>query len=718
MRWIIIFAFSFLHSLAQNNLVPNPSFELIYSSFVCGADANPSNFEEYWSNVYNWQMPSDPWYCSGPATSDLMCKGFSNWVNYPEGIHNGDHAVHLILDPKKVGPWNEYVLVHLEQTLPENHFFYYEYYYKIFDTETVHYINHDKIGGQLFKEKPWQCSGSAYYNGMLNGDAIYPLMYSKVTKPDGTWIKAQGYFSTWNEREFNWAAFGSFDFDHDAGGKLFIDDIKIIDVNYNFCPTTWLFDNTTFENGYENYQASNQIVIGYGADPEVIDGDVVVKPGSELLLKAGNQVSFLPGFTAELGSVVTAKIAGCDAYPCVFPEYKDLSKKACGGKQILDVFSSTNNSWKVKWSPAQYVDDPYIAEPTFTPPSSGSGEINMTVEVTDLCGNTTSRIYSVFYNSTPVTNATLHITNKKETKYDLSFDVDVNGGSPADIQITISGTSYNFTTTVYPSYPYQWKSTNDQLNSCNKYTVTIKSTNKCSGQVTLQSIVWDRTTTGLTFTGLTNVMNTNDDINNKLYAYCNGADYYETKVYNRWGNLIEQESGRVVTSPAPVFHAKGNYSDGTYYYIVTLWNCRAQTALKSQYFYWFNSAPAALPDSASSPADSTQSFKTDNTISQDSTTNNSVVSNNNTEVSNISVVVDVSPNPNDGDFYVMLKAPGLNQEFNVELIDAQGAVILQNKIIVNNESRFQINVKGAGSGMYLLRLYREGITINKTIIVL
>ena len=346
---------------------------------------------------------------------------------------------------------------------------------------------------------------------MLEGDAISPIMYSKSIKPDGQWIKAQGYFNTYGQEGLKWAAFGCFDFDDNVGGgNLYMDDIKIIDVNSNFCPSNWLFDNTTFENGYENYQASNQIVIGYGADPEVIDGDVAVKPGSELLLKAGNQVSFLPGFTAELGSVVTAKIAGCDAYPCVFPEYKDLSKKPCGGKQVLDVFSSTNSSWKVKWSPAQYVDDPYVAEPTFNPPSSGTGVINMTVEVTDLCGNTTSKVYPVFYNSTPVTNATLHITNKKETKYDLSFDVDVNGGSPADIQITISGTSYNFTTTVYPSYPYQWKSTNDQLNSCNKYTVTIKSTNKCSGQVTSQSIVWDRTTTGLTFTGLTNVMNLKD----------------------------------------------------------------------------------------------------------------------------------------------------------------------------------------------------------------
>jgi len=709
--------------IAQNNLVPNPSFEINSLSLeeingCCPSKKsvlNPNQYEDYWNKVDNWEVPRDPGKCTGPATPDIIGSMAQpqNFCYFPEAIHSGNFATRQLCDVD--APWVEYVVVELEQTLPANHFFYYEFYYKLKDYGITKNIDHDKIGGHLFAEKPYQCaSAKPFQNGMLEGDAISPIMYSKSIKPDGQWIKAQGYFNTYGQEGLKWAAFGCFDFDDNVGGgNLYMDDIKIIDVNSNFCPSNWLFDNTTFENGYENYQASNQIVIGYGADPEVIDGDVAVKPGSELLLKAGNQVSFLPGFTAELGSVVTAKIAGCDAYPCVFPEYKDLSKKPCGGKQVLDVFSSTNSSWKVKWSPAQYVDDPYVAEPTFNPPSSGTGVINMTVEVTDLCGNTTSKVYPVFYNSTPVTNATLHITNKKETKYDLSFDVDVNGGSPADIQITISGTSYNFTTTVYPSYPYQWKSTNDQLNSCNKYTVTIKSTNKCSGQVTSQSIVWDRTTTGLTFTGLTNVMNTNDDINNKLYAYCNGADYYETRVYNRFGNLIEQETGRVLTSPAPVFHAKGGYSDGTYFYIVKLWNCSSQSELKSQYFYWFNSQPSALPDST------TQSFKTDEIISQEKIASNDILSDSIAAVSsNTSISIDIFPNPNDGEFYVTLKTLGLNQEFNVELLDAQGAVLLQNKLAVDNESRFQINVKGSGAGIYLLRLYREGVNINRTIIVL
>ena len=87
-------------------------------------------------------------------------------------------------------------------------------------------------------------------------------------------------------------------------------------------------------------------------------------------------------------------------------------------------------------------------------------------------------------------------------------------------------------------------------------------TNKCSGQSTSQSMVWDRKS-NLTFSSLTNVLNVNSSINSKLYAYCQGADYYETKIFNRAGIQIETESGKVLTSPAPVFTAKGNYSDGS-----------------------------------------------------------------------------------------------------------------------------------------------------------
>ena len=691
MKWIFLFLFCNVQVFGQTNLVPNPSFEQVYSSYTCGSSANEDNYEAYWADVYNWQMPDPTWSCiKTPATADIMCKGVQNITNFPAGIRTGDHAVHLICEPNTNG-WMEYVVVKLDNPLPANQHFYYEFYYKMLDNQG---INHDKIGAHLFNEKPKQCAGVPGVNGKLNHETIYPKMYSKYPKPDGEWVRAFGYFDTWNQGDLQWAAFGCFDFDDNIFlTKLFIDDIKIIQVNYNLCPENWLFDNMAFDQGLEIYQANNNIVIGNGADPNVIDGDVFVKSGSELRLKAGNGISILPGFYVEPGGLFNTEIAGCDPYPCAPPQFKSFDPMPCGSNVVLDVLSSVNNSWKIRWSPAQYVDDPTEATPTFIPPA-GSGTINMVLEITDLCGISTTKTFSVPYNAAPLQSPSLSITGKHETKYDLSFDIGVLG-TPAEVQITIAGTGYHFTKTIYPSSPYHWTSSNQELISCGVYTVNIVSTNRCSGESVSQTMVWDRTAY-LNFVSLTNYLNTNHPVNNKLYAYCAGADYYETKVYNSHGNLIETESGRVLTSPAPIFTARGNYSDGTYYYTVRLYNCNGQSETKGQYFTWYNSSPP--------PVDSLQQSEKTLAIAPEEKPKESM-----TEIK-------MFPNPSNGIFKLLIVASEKTQNFNVLITDVQGKEVYQRTVQVNGQQNFDIDIRDVDQGVYIIKVFNDNISYTDRLI--
>lgn len=705
---LLFFVLTKLCLFAQANLVPNPSFEDLYSGFVCGDGATPRNYVDYWNHVYYWCMPNPYGFCPSsidmsPATADLMCKSVSSDNSNPLGIHNGDHAVQLRCDPQTSG-WVEYVVVKLDQPLPSDHFFYYEFYYKILSNQG---LSHDKIGGHFFENKPSQCSAGPAPVGKLNSENISPEIYSKLPKPDGEWIRAFGYFDTKGKSKLQWAAFGSFDFDNDVSlTRLFLDDIRVIDVGADHCPERWLFDNITFNQGLEIYQASNQITIGNGADPQVLDGAVAVKSGSELFLTAGNIITFLPGTLIESGAKVVAKIEGCKSNPCAVPTYKNFQPQPCGTPVVLDVFNFTNPGvWKVTWSPAKYVSDPSSVKPTFIPPA-GSGSIVMSVSVTDLCGNTYYQSFPIPYNDHPIQTPSLIITNKQENKYDLSFDVSV-AGSPADVQIMISGTSYNFTKTIVPGNLYHWTSSNGELNSCGVYTVTIKSTNKCSGQSTSQSMVWDRKS-NLTFSSLTNVLNVNSSINSKLYAYCQGADYYETKIFNRAGIQIETESGKVLTSPAPVFTAKGNYSDGTYYYTVKLSNCSAQSEIKGQYFTWFNSKTVQSVSAKMEIVDSTSLSSKMTTLSHDIALDEKAIER--------LIEIKFSPNPNNGVIKLFIGSNEVEQAFTVLVSDVEGKQLYKRNVDVNAEKTFDIDIREFNQGVYILKVFNDKTSYTERLV--
>ena len=130
----------------------NPSFEINSLSLeeingCCPSKKsvlNPNQYEDYWNKVDNWEVPRDPGKCTGPATPDIIGSMAQpqNFCYFPEAIHSGNFATRQLCDVD--APWVEYVVVELEQTLPANHFFYYEFYYKLKDYGITKNIDHDK----------------------------------------------------------------------------------------------------------------------------------------------------------------------------------------------------------------------------------------------------------------------------------------------------------------------------------------------------------------------------------------------------------------------------------------------------------------------------------------------------------------------------------------------------------------------------------------------
>jgi hypothetical protein len=222
-------------------------------------------------------------------------------------------------------------------------------------------------------------------------------------------------------------------------------------------------------------------------------------------------------------------------------------------------------------------------------------------------------------------------------------------------------------------------------------------------------MVWDRKS-NLTFSSLTNVLNVNSSINSKLYAYCQGADYYETKIFNRAGIQIETESGKVLTSPAPVFTAKGNYSDGTYYYTVKLSNCSAQSEVKGQYFTWFNSKTVQSVSAKMEMVDSTSLSSKMTTLSHDIALDEKAIER--------LIEIKFSPNPNNGVIKLFIGSNEVEEAFTVLVSDVEGKQLYKRNVDVNAEKTFDIDIREFNQGVYILKVFNDKTSYTERLVKL
>lgn len=593
MRWILLFLlFIGFKGVSQVNLVPNSGFESNDFSY-CGSISDAClycdlRFNKYWETVDYWTTPKYTTGCflspqRDPGTPNINCKsnplsGPSQYIS--QTVRTGNYSGHLVFN----GDLTESLVVELKENLKKGNYYYYEFYYNI-SHKSNNYLPSD-IGGLLLEERPSKC-GMA---GKINREDYTPDFTANQNLVDDEWQRAFGYFKV-DKENLRWLVLQTWSKNkpETTDIHLLLDDIKIIDVGDELCPDEWLFDNMQFNQGKESYQASNKIVIGKGADPEVIDGDVIIKSGSYLKLKAPEVIEMIPGFTVEEGAKYIAEIAPCESSPCTFPSINEVYA-ICKPREQLNIVDQTSvkNNWIVEWSPSQYVDDPSSISPAFIPPS-GNGVIEMKLKVTNLCGDKIEKKIDVYYSDNFPNEAELEISNFQKDVSFLSFDVAIQN-SPADIKITIPEVNYEENHELFPvdgQNKYHWDSPNEKLLSCETYTVIVESTNRCSGENKSQSFTWDRSSS-LSTTGTTNILVTASETNNKLFVYGQGIRSYSTVIKNRDGITIEKENGVVRTNPAPFFTAKGRYSSSTYFYVVTFTGCNGEKQVNNGYFQWIN----------------------------------------------------------------------------------------------------------------------------------
>ncbi len=155
----------------------------------------------------------------------------------------------------------------------------------------------EKIIVKLFKAG--QSSGMNLEVALITvfdkGTPLYPAC--KWNYYESEWI------STDPGEEYNRLLIGGASPPNKAGrfheeGYIYIDDVKLYNGR-DCCPEYWLFENTN--NMPTKTHVWNYIRAGYDAGIPNMAGDVIIQPGHDITLKAGSEITLLPGFHAQAG---------------------------------------------------------------------------------------------------------------------------------------------------------------------------------------------------------------------------------------------------------------------------------------------------------------------------------------------------------------------------------------------------------------------------------
>lgn len=698
----LLFLFQVFIGLGQindpnwKNLVPNYSFEVVEDDFpLCEGGNSYSTppydcLEEYWSGVYEW---------THPLRRNALC---NFWHGIPVGSANvlpdnprsGERRGH--------GSEGEYLVVPLwHGGLSVGRKYFIETFSRNGGGEKMYFSN-----GQ-----PRQCGGNeiiAQSGGILAGGFV-------ANNGSSDWNRTRTYFSS--PFNLDWMSLGISGDAGDGTGGASWDDLRIYEVQNNKCRDNWYFDNTVFNYPVEVFQASNNIYVGNGVDPENginhIPGDVIQYANTEVILRAGNQVIIDQGtFSQQSG----AKLLVIENTPCgddLCPEELAFENEILCN-QSSAVIGTEGNDWgtSVQWSPSTYLDNPNISNPTFTSPG-GVGAITYEVEVTYTCdaseikptpgqpfsfSNSYTVTHEVVVQYTNLTDPTATITANVIQDDAYNFEADLNfseGVTEFTIEVTsIPGFTPEYSETFYLGEDFSCCSYNWNLPlaflwaSCIDDLITITAKNKCSGEETILELPWNKSEVPFTMpSSYPNVITANNDgSNDDLCFDIESADYYEIVVLNRWGNVIAEQSGIVTESPFCInIPQLEDVVDGTYSYLITFGDNCGNEDFNYQFFQVFgtknnnNSAQLKNHDEIESPKEYVQK--------------------------NIAL----SPNPTTSELNIV----GPIEVTEVEIIDANGGFVMKSEVRKN-----QVNVKHIKPGTYYCKIKANGMIITKKFVKL
>ncbi len=701
------------NSYAQSwkNLVPNYSFEhhdLSNWNACLNCTDDPQGcgewlhhyeyMENYWSVVDNWTLPLQRGWCSSiwaapVPTADLYhvsCNPFNN-------ARSGETWGHTIED-------GEYLIVKTKNELKSNK----TYYIEIFqngggENNRVVAYNNQPVACK-YNKKLIEYNANSNHNVLLKFDGA-----------NSGWTRVRGYFSPTSLKK--WLSFG-------RNGDW--DDLRIYEVQPNKCRENWYFDNTVFNYPMEVFQASNNIYIGNGVDPENgtnhIAGNVIQYASSSVILKAGNQIIIDHGTFIEGDSTKVFEISPEPCSDNLCPDELEFENQILCSEATKQI-GTEGNEWgtNVHWSPSTYLDNPNSANPTFTSPG-GEGAITYTIEVEYTCDasevrfdpenpltltNSYTKTHKVVvqYTNSADPTATIAANNTQWDDYNFSTDLNFSDGV-TEIKIEVNA-SPGYSKTFYKGIDYSccdfywelpsaWK-----WSSCADDIVKITAKNKCSGEETVLNLPWNKTNTPFSMpTSYPNVLT--------LYSYEVGeylcfdvpsADYYEIEIIGRWHNSIYHVSGYVEGSPYCFYPVTlENKSDGTYFYTISFSDQCGRSGEHEQFFHLYH-GNSNLPPHDPLASERNPELSKDSTLFLSRGDSSKIVPNN----------VTLVPNPAKKTVHIT----GMQQAFNIEIKDDKGKLVYQQRTSSN-----LINVENFAAGVYYVRIFNQRESFVKKLVVL
>lgn len=681
------------------NLIPNYSFEKVTSNYPMNPDGGigPTGEPDYYCydhggfGGYNWikkyWAEIDSW--TYPLRKSIFC----GWSSPAVGTANVLRDI----------PPNHYARSGINRGFgAADEFFVSPLKYGGLTAGKLYYIEVFKTGSKnqnlyFAQGQPRQC---AYRNLKPPKDGILVTALNIHGSNDG-WRRTRNYFHS--IFDLSWIGLGS-----DKYGGTW-DDIRIYEVQPNKCRTNWYFDNTVFNYPNEVFQASNNIYVGNGVDPENgsnhIPGNVIQYANSKVVLRAGNQVIIDNTFIMENpNNVLILENSPCKSNLC--PDKLHFENQILCN-QPSKIIGPEPNAWgtTVHWSPSTYLDNPNISNPTFTAPS-GTGAMEYTVTVTYHCDvsegthTETHHIIVQYVNSTDL-SATVSASNTQWDDYHFSTDLNFSSGV-TEIKIEVNSPP-GYSKTYYRGVDFNCCNFNCvlpaawQWSSCKNDEVKITAINKCSGQQSVITLPWNKATTPFSPpTQIPNVITPNGDgVNDQFCFTIPSADNYHIIILNRWSNLVFENDDAVKNNPLCLNNNFSSVNDGPYFYKITVSDDCGQSAKVHGYFHIFHGNNIAPHDDGVE----------DNRMLLDRNNQKDTMVFNNESTNSIILI----PNPT----RKFVKIKGATKACRIEIKDDKGKII---PVSISQDNT--INVSNLSAGMYFVSIILENKVVVKKLVVL
>lgn len=735
---------------AQNNLVPNYSFEDVTSNYPQSADGGyycsqngstpyDTYIVPYWAEVIEWTHPLKSSVCIG-FTPPFV--GTANVLTYDPNSTNPNSpsnplpgsTFHARTGVRHgFGDNGEILVVPLEQQLQISKNYYFEAYCKPNNNCEVN----------ISDKQPRQCNPFNLFPG--TSVLLDVVGYVNGSNPDNLedheFRRCRFYFSP--NISGDWLSFGK-NGDPGSGSPedgtgLSIDDVRIIQVEDNSCASdTWYFDNMDFNYPHEMFQASNEIILGNGVDPEAshIPGDVTVLSNSETILRAGNRVVMEPGFSTQLGCYFETIIEPCQPNLCPDPPELEDEYISCLGESI-ELTPTSGDTWggNFSWTPTTYLSNTDQINPTFTPPS-GSGSIEYTLQYSVACNsgevNFDTQTIEVFYTD-HLDPPSIDGVVLEEKDLEIDFELTVNSATQhVDVEvIDLSSNStvlehtmergQEFNSNVFPYH------LSGLFSLCKDYKFVFTVENKCINFTESYEYIWDKdqspTPNVVDHTPIAVppeyiVISPGNNGNPNYYpgAFCietEGANRLDYKIKSHHNGAVVKSDDNIVLNSNSYCIWDGYYNNGqvagagSYYNIrVTLYNDCNEQVFEKLYIirvdYEVNGMMIS-PDPGNE-ANQQQSKESDKII--DSSPASSTIA----ETGLRSGEIKVYPNPSKGTFTIK----GIAFVDHYTVTDVSGKIVLRS----THTNQPVIHLESYASGIYFLQYHLKNGTAGTEKLVL